>query len=204
LAGCSRFAAESARSLDIVLSLSRRELLIGGLLMMDPARPASASQESETFTVLRLPFNASRPNALWETPEVVRIIANAPATLEALIAALTAASAESAAQFHDPLALSAVGVGPVLDSPDKVRLRDFVRSDGRLVLRIDYTRIRMMDVTLPRSLPWRPILVAAVPAGLTPGRYEVEAVWRALSAIPDGPPLPVADLREAAHFEIVG
>jgi hypothetical protein len=187
-----------------VLSLSRRELLIGGLLLMDPARPASASQESGTFTVLRLPFNASRPNALWETPEVVRIIANAPATLEALIAALTAASAESAPQFHETAMLRAVAVGPVLDSPDKVRLRDFTRSDGRLSLQIDYTRIRMMDVTLPRSLPWRPILVAPIPAGLTPGRYEVEAVWRALSAIPDGRPLPVADLREAGRFEISG
>jgi len=170
---------------------------------MDPARPSGATQDNETFTVLRLPFSASRPNALWETPEVVRIIANAPTTLEALSAALTAASAESAAQFHETAALSAVSVGPVLDSPDKVRLRDFARSDRRFDLRIDYTRIRMMDVTLPRSLPWRPILVAPIPAGLTPGRYEVGAVWRALSAIPDGPPLPVADLREAAHFEIV-
>jgi hypothetical protein len=184
--------------------LSRRELLIGGLLLMDPARPTRATQENETFTVLRLPFNASRPNALWETPEVVRVIADAPTTPEALRAALTAARAESAIQFRETAALSAVSVGPVLDSPDKVRLRDFARSDRRFVLRIDYTRIRMMDVTLPRSLPWRPILVAPVPAGLTPGRYEVAAVWRALSALPDGPPLPVADLREAAHFEIVG
>jgi len=169
---------------------------------MDPARPSGATQD-ETFTVLRLPFSASRPNALWETAEVVRIIANAPTTLEALRGALTAASAE-AAQFQQTAALSAVSVGPVLDSPDKVRLRDFARSDRRFDLRIDYTRIRMMDVTLPRSLPWRPILVAPIPAGLTPGRYEVGAVWRALSAIPDGPPLPVADLREGAHFEIVG
>ncbi len=106
-------------------------------------------------------------------------------------------------QFHETSTLGAVSVGPVLDSPDKVQLRDFARSDGRLVLRIDYTRFRMMGLTMPSSLPWRPMLVAPVPAGLTPGRYEVEAVWRAVSAIPDGNPLPVEDLHETFHFEII-
>jgi hypothetical protein len=187
-----------------VLTPSRRRLLIGGLLLMGPARAVMANEDGEAFRVLRLRFDASSPKALWETPEAVGVIANAPASPEALRVALAAVDARSTAQFHKTESLSVVGIGPVLDSPDKVQLRDFAHTDEMLTLRIDYTRIRMTGLTMPSSLPWRPILVAPIPAGLTPGRYEVEAVWRALSAIPDGHPLPVADLREAARFEISG
>jgi hypothetical protein len=185
-----------------VPSLSRRDLLIGGMLLMEPARQVMANEQSEAFTVLRLPFDAARPNELSQTQELVRILANAPTSPETLTAALATVSAASTAKFHVAEALSAVSIGPVLDSPDKVELQDFARIDNRLVLRIDYTRIRMTDITLPRNLPWRPMLVAPVPTGLTPGRYEVEAVWRAVSAIPGGHPLPVDDLRQGCHLEI--
>lgn len=162
-----------------------------------------ANEPNETFTVLRLRFDALRPKALWETPESVKIIADAPTNLEALTAAFAAVRTESAPpSFHEDEALSAVAIGPVLDSPDKVQLHDLTRADGQLTLRIDYTRIRMMDVTLPRSLPWRPMLIARVPA-LTQGRYDLEAVWRAISAIPGGYPLQVADLHESFPFDIV-
>lgn len=170
---------------------------------MDPARTFAANESSQTFTVLRLPFNALRPEGLWQTPEAVGVIADAPATPEALGAALASIGAQSSPQLRKTQRLSVVTVGPVLDSPDKVQLRDFTRGDGRLILRIDYTRIRMTGITMPSSLPWRPILVAPVPTGLTRGRYEVEAVWRAVSAIPDGNPLPVADLHETFHFEMI-
>jgi hypothetical protein len=161
------------------------------------------NENGEAFTVLRLRFDARSPEALWDTPEAVGVIANAPKSPEALRAALAVVDARSTAQFHATEPLSAVGVGPVLDSSDKVQLAEFAHADEMLALRIDYTRIRMTGLTMPSSLPWRPILVAPIPAGLPPGRYEVEAVWRALSAIPGGRPLPVPDLREIFRFEIV-
>lgn len=194
--------AEQPPLSEVMGSLSRRGLLIGGLLLMDPARRAAANGKDYVFTVLRLPFDALRPDALWEIKEVVRVIADAPTNPETLMAAVEAIGA-SGANFREPASLSVVSIGPVLDSPDKVQLRNFGRDGTRLSLWIEYTRVRMTDVTLPRSLPWRPLLIVPVSAGLASGRHKVEAIWNAVSAIPGGRPLAIDNRHETFHFDII-
>jgi len=170
---------------------------------MDPARTAAANPQSATFTVLRLLFDARRPNAVWETAATVGVVADAPTSPESLSAALAALSGRSSAEFSKTAELKAVSIGPVLDSPDKVQVSQFSRVDRRFILEIDYTRMRMSGVTMPSSLAWRAMVVAPVPAGLSAGHYEIEAVWRAVSAISGGSRLPVADLRQAFRFDII-
>ena len=62
----------------------------------------------------------------------------------------------------------------------------------------------MMGVTLASSISWRPLISKPVRAALSPVTYEATMVWDAVTAIPGGNPLPVADLRQTFAFDIVG
>jgi hypothetical protein len=188
------------------LRCSRRDVLAAAVLLtrsQGQSGTAGSVATEEEIRLCRLSADALRPDWLWSLPEEVRLISDPPAECDLLLNAFTAVSASVNARFRNGTKLSVVSIGPILDSPDQVALKDLARDRARFLLSIDYTKVRITDITLPRNISWRPMISKSVQAALKPGRYEVTAVWHAVTAITSGSPLPVADLRQTFPFDIV-
>ncbi len=75
-------------------------------------------------------------------------------------------------------------LGPLLDGPDEVAAGHLRRDGAVLRLTIEHTSVRRLGRDLLRNLPWRPLLMLALPP-LPRGDYRLAVTWRAVAALGD-------------------
>ena len=158
-------------------AIRRRLLLVAGLALTVPRR---AFASPPAAVIHRLQVGAPGDPVFWDLPEGVAVLPAsiaAPAALRDAFLAARALAGEP--HFARGLGLNAVSLGPVLDGPDHVGLRELSVAHDPLLLHIAYTRVRHSGAELRRNVSWRPLLAVALPAtALAPGPHELRAAWQ--------------------------
>lgn len=101
-------------------------------------------------------------------PDGVALVANPPENLS-----LLADAYRKALQKGDNLVslsgkFSILAVGPLLDSPDRVDVREISREENHIKLDLDYTNVRAMGMQLRQNVSWRPLVQVSLT--LAPGQ----------------------------------
>lgn len=159
---------------------ARRSALALGCLL-----PLIGQNVSDTAVVHSLVFDAKHPKAVLLLPEGVVVI-EAPAAGSELSERYREARARKDTKYAPDTRLAILAAGPLLDQPDQVAARVLKRRDHRFTLEVAHTSARLKGTVLFRNVVWRPLLQLALPQRLAVGRYQVEVVWRALDALPNG------------------
>lgn len=138
-------------------------------------------------TIHLLDYSPSHSDLVLALPVGIAVVPAPQSDLYALAAAYRDAFASGsprAAAGGDRLIVAA---GPLLDSPDEVRIRDLRCMGESIVAEVVHTSARRSGLQLRRNIPFRPLLEIAKAGGS--GRYSVEVRWQALESLPDGKPL---------------
>jgi hypothetical protein len=156
-------------------------LLMTTITTLDAAEPERLSVERAIVHKLR-----TRASLFHEIKEGVQIVRERPfATAEEIARAYLRSEDDNSAGARGKLSI--LTAGPVLDSPDRVLVRELSRSDTKLKLTVIHTNVRKEGVQLRRNFIWRPIV--AIPYSPRMSDQQVTVTWRALRSLPGGRPL---------------
>lgn len=159
---------------------ARRSALALGCLL-----PLIGQNASETAVVHSLVLDAKHPQAVLSLPEGVAVIDAQQAGSE-LSERYREARSRGEIKYTHGARLAILAAGPLLDQPDQVAARMLQRRGHRFTLEVAHTSARLQGTVLFRNVVWRPLIQQALPQRLAAGRYQVEVVWRALDALPNG------------------
>jgi hypothetical protein len=173
----------------------RRDVLFGAASAFGP-RGVDGGAHS-----FRIAFDALPAEAFALLERELRLVSALPADAGSFIAALGAPPV-AVPVFPHGSRVVALGLGPELDTPDRLALDGPDRRGGTFALVIRYASARLSGTELRRNLPWRPGVALMLPAGLGPGRYSAEFRWLAVPA-PDATHFtPVPDQVQRGIFVV--
>jgi hypothetical protein len=156
----------------------------------------------EQVVIQRFGFDAQNPKLILEIEEGIAILSEPPDSADALARVYRPITSEAKLMLKSGQAWSIVAIGPILDSPDQVRVRNGTLKNGMFYIEVVHTNVRAEGATLRRNIPWRPILRLPIPKSLLPGQYEVEVIWQALESLPSGKPLSISHRAGPISFSI--
>jgi len=94
-----------------------------------------------------------------------------------------------------------LSVGPLLDSPDKISIRNITCAKGLIELDVVYTKVRTLGVHLRRNIRWRPLVETTFQ--LKPVNLQVRIIWNAVRSMTDMKPLDVQQIRHEASYIVI-
>lgn len=186
----------------------RRKIVGGSLLALTreawwPMASFAAGSSDVHPRILQLTFDPNRPTWLWRLPQELRVFEDPQSDMRSRLDAYVSARDQNIEVFRQGVHLIAMGIGPVLDAPDKVELLSTRSKAGVLTVTLSYTRVRLEGEELRQNLPWRPAIELELPRSLSLGTHEVRAAWRLSSHARVGVQLAPVDMEQIARFRIV-
>lgn len=137
----------------------------------------------------RLDFDAKDPALVLELEEGIAILPYKQLNADLIAKLYQARNKQTEIALEPGHDDALVAVGPLLDSPDQVFVREFSFKKDRIYIEVAHTNVRLEGAGFRRNQPWRPILLFSLPKLLLPGRYQAEVVWQALDLLTFGKPL---------------
>jgi len=136
-----------------------------------------------TAEIHRISFGSNQAEFVRTLPEGIAVIGSPPKGL-ALAMLYSKAIGHDAPKYGEKRSI--VAGGPLLDSPDQLRIAECRIDAGRIKLRVLHTKKADRGGVF-RNLPFRPLV--ELPVTFAPGRYAVEVEWQAVETLPDGKPI---------------
>jgi len=151
--------------------------------------------------VVHRPTHITKRKVLAGLPEGLVVVTSPAEDVVALAKQFRKAAAAEHPVVREGVTLCILAAGPMLDGPDKVQPGKLVRRGSRIELEILHTAVRLRGAQLRRNIIWRPLV--QVTLELPAGRYQVEATWLAVAALPDGKRLEAPPRVNSTRFAVL-
>lgn len=182
-------------------------LFLLGLLLALPVENKTPAENGTKVVMLlddaivHRPARAVDRKRFADLAGVVVVAGDPPAKQSELAKRFGEAARAKPRAFGEDQTLFLLAAGPMLDGPDKVLPRSFIRRKDQLELEILHTAARLQGMSLRRNIRWRPVV--QVPLKLPPGRFRIRVVWQAVAALPKGKALKAPPKISSAQIEIL-
>ena len=182
--------------LILVVALSLVVTTLAGCQRQIESHPLKAE-------ILQLALDGQDPDLTLQLKAGIAVIADPPSVPSTLAKVYRTAETPGRVQLGAGKAWVIVSAGPLLDSPDTVRVQKAALDGHTFRIGIVHTSARLHGDGLRRNRPWRPLLLLPIEPPLSPGEYQVAVSWQALESLPAGKELAPPQLLGPLSFTVV-